>query len=333
MGYVRYTQEELTNARDTDMIYFLERQNGFHFKSEGGSYRCEEHNSLVVSRDRKRWYWNSHNIGGNNALDWLQSIEKLDFQTACSVLISKSSYDKMNFKNSSETISQERKPFELPKAFQGAYKQVYAYLAYTRNINHEVIKYCFDNKMIYQDTKNNAVFVGYNEDGVAAFAEKKGTLSNVQYRGNISGSDKKYSFHIDSKDKKNDRVFVFEAPIDLLAHCSINNIKAKVIGKNPNWENAFLNHNRLSLSGTTMVALDAYLTSHPEIRNITVCTDNDEAGKKCADSISAKYLELGYSVTYASVKKGKDYAEYLDLIKHGAKKTPKLCSTQYSCKI
>lgn len=315
-AFVRYTDEDLSRARETDMIDFLEKQNNFTFKREGLSYRCKEHNSLVISSDRKRWYWNSRNMGGNNVLDWLQSAENLDFQTACSVVINKSSYEKSNFASAKEIKPAEKKPFLMPPAAEGSYKRVYAYLNQTRNINHEVLQYCFKNKLIYQDKKNNAVFVGYNENGVAAFAEKKGTLTDIQYRKNSSGSDKKYSFRIDSVNKENDTVFVFEAPIDLLAHCSINNLKAKAVG-NPDWEKAFLNHNRLVLSGTSMVALEHYLSVRPHIKNITVCTDNDQAGKKSAQNIAEEYSAKGYSVLYMPSKKGKDYADYLAYIKKG----------------
>lgn len=330
--FIRYSDDELNAARNTDMVDFLSRRCNFHFKSEGGSYRCTEHNSLVIDRNRKRWYWNSHNQGGNNALDWLQSIEYKSFHEACALLINRSAISSDSYYQKEEKNTRIKappdKPFVLPKAVNGAYKRVYAYLAKTRNIDPEVIKYCFDKKIIYQDEKNNAVFVGYNENGVAVFGERKGTNSEKQFRGNLSGSDKKYSFHINSVRKEDDRVFVFEAPIDLLAHCTINNMKACAVG-NTDWQHAFLNHNRLSLSGTSIIALNHYLTNHKEIKNIVVCTDNDDAGKKCAESIAEKYGKIGYSVISMPAKHGKDYGEYLDFIKRGGKNSPKsICSSR-----
>lgn len=381
--FIRYTAKELANARETDMIDFLEKYNGYMFKKEGSDYRCREHNSLVIRGNRKRWYWNERDIGGNNVLDWLQSIENLDFQTACGVVINKYRHRK-KFATAPQVQETEKKPFQLPEATKSQYTRVYAYLAYTRNINHEVLKYCFDNKILYQDTKNNAVFVGYNENGVAAFCEQKSTslypyayaykssvlelqlpqiqkilnqkwldrntlrstnfilpenkdeqkpfkeMKGKKFRGNIESSDKRYSFHIDSENQT-DRVFVFEAPIDLLAHCTINNMKAKSVG-NPDWQKAFRNHNRVSLSGTTTVALDSYLTRHPEIKRIVVCTDNDTAGKTVAEKISRLYSQVGYSVTYMPSKYGKDYSEYLDLIKKNYQKKQNSNQIENCCK-
>jgi len=136
--FVRYTPNELEEARQTDMVYFLQRQNGYTFKSEGGTYRCNEHSSLVIDRDRKRWYWNSKNIGGNNVLDWLQSIESLDFQTACRVVITKESYYKNNFELADKTPPVEKKPLQVPVPTKERYSAVYAYLTKTRGMPDSV---------------------------------------------------------------------------------------------------------------------------------------------------------------------------------------------------
>lgn len=365
--FIRYTSEELAQARETDMIEFLERQNGFSFIKEGSDYRCREHNSLCIRRDRKRWYWNSRGIGGNNAIDWLRSIENLDFQTACKVLISKASFEKNNF-ISAPKLPEEKAPFKLPEAYKGKYVQAYSYLAYTRNISHNIIKYCFDNKILYQDVYRNCVFVGYDENNIAKFAERKSTslypfaigkvdlfysdsithsdfktlseksqsefsvcddrsvsficdkpsqdlfkknFRGHKFRGNIASADFSYGFHIDAREPT-DRVFIFEAPIDLLAHATLNNMKSYAAG-NKDWQNAFLKHNRLSLSGTTDYSVGPYLQRHPEIKSIIVCTDNDSAGRKAAEKIRSKYSSKGYSVTYIPAKRGKDYSEYLDI--------------------
>lgn len=364
-NYVTYTQDELRNARETDMIDFLSNHNGLSFKKDGTSFRCIEHNSLVINSDRKRWFWNSHDKGGNNVLDWLQSIENLDFPTACSVVINKQISGQIKFETTNNQKSLQNKQFVMPKAIDSLYKRVYSYLRYTRNINDEILQYCFKNKLIYQDINNNAVFVGYDDKNNPRFCEQRSTslapysckydlsvvskpyseIKNIihktrdiyfisepcffvsesnkkifkemkgkKFRGNVVGSDKHFSFHINSLDKSNDRVYVFEAPIDLLAHCSINNMKAQAVG-NKNWKCAFLNHNRLSLSGTATTALDFYLKNNTQIKNIVVCTDNDDAGKRCAENIQNKYGKIGYAVTYLPSKCGKDYSEYLDLIK------------------
>ena len=62
---------------------------------------------------------------------------------------------------------------------------------------------------------HNAVFVGFDERGVARHAHKRGLYTQGKsYRGNIEGSDPRCSFHWVGT---SDRLYVFEAPIDLLA--------------------------------------------------------------------------------------------------------------------
>ena len=74
--------------------------------------------------------------------------------------------------------------------------------------------------MIYEDRKyHNAVFVGYDKSGVARHAHKHGTFTGGKaFKGNEESSDPKYSFHWTGK---SGRLYVFEAPIDLLSFLTL----------------------------------------------------------------------------------------------------------------
>ena len=156
-------------------------------------------------------------------------------------------------------------------------------------------------KQIYQDKNNNVVFVGFDEESQAKFACVRGTLSDKSFRGDCKGSDKQYSFSIDGTNKT--KLYIFESPIDLLSHATLAN---KVV-KN---ERAWTVHNRLSLAGTTDVALEHYLTAHPDIKELVFCLDNDEAGIKATAEHKEKYQAKGYIVTNFPPHK-KDYNEDL----------------------
>ena len=58
----------------------------------------------------------------------------------------------------------------------------------------------------------NAVFVGRDEDGVPRYAHQRGTAGN--FRLDVKGSDKAFNFCYRGE---GERLFVFEAPIDLLS--------------------------------------------------------------------------------------------------------------------
>ena len=316
--YIRYTPEELQQARNVDVLEVISRFRGYTFKRDGRGYRCNEHSSLFIQADRHKWYWNSHGKGGWGAVTWLVDIEGYDLTTAVGMLINKLPEQQMiqSSKPFSEPpkVTENKKPFELPKRTDGKYSNVYMYLTRTRCIPTDIVEYCFKKKILYQDDHKNCVFVGYDEKNIARFAEVRSSSSNTVFRHNIESSDKAFSFNIRSEVPTN-RVFVFESPIDLLSRAALNcrNVKKLCAEKGMHYDsNCWLKHNRLSLSGTSYIAvLEEYLKRYPEIKNIACCLDNDDTGNRIAKTIHDKFTEKGYVVTIHHAPHGKDYNDTL----------------------
>lgn len=313
--FIRYTPQQLEDLRNTDMIDFLERRRGLSFRRESGTYRCIEHNSLVISSDRKRWYWNSHAVGGNNVIDWFNSIEDIGFQECCRIMIGgKAGYEPVQYAKSIKKPP-EKKPFKEPEHEGSRYSRVYMYLTKTRCIAPNIVKRLFDEKKLYQEAKyGNCVFCEYDKNGVMKFAERRATTTykrydengkEIKFRPTVEGADYTYGFHIDAdKNAVANSVFIFEAPIDLLSHATLTNIKAR------NRE-AYRSQNRLSLSGLSDIALEAYLKEHPHVKTLIWCLDNDYWGQRDTGKFIKKYDELGYTSLSAPVSFGKDYNELL----------------------
>lgn len=314
--YVRYTNEQLAEIRRTDMIDFLGRKEGFTFKRAGNYFKCIEHNSLVIYPNRQMWVWNSQNLKGLNCLDWLQKVNGYSFQEACAQMIHLSSYEKTSFIKTDVKKPKENVKLDIPARTEGNYKNVFMYLTKSRHIEESIVTYCFHNNIIYQDTMSNAIFVGYDENNNIRFAEKHGTNTYLPhtFRGNTAGTDMAYSFSISCDKTLPDadvhRLYVFEAPIDLLSHCTMTQISDKVKNGEKSDPDCWKKQNRLSLSGTSDVALAAYLKRNPEITEIDCCLDNDAAGIKAANIIKEKYSDR-YKVVIHRVKNFKDYNEAL----------------------
>lgn len=208
----------------------------------------------------------------------------------------------------------EFKSFGLPIKWQGKYSNVYMYLTETRCIAPCIIKYCFSHDYLYQDVYRNCVFVGYDDSNTPRFASQRSTYQGAKYRPDVSFSDKSYSFNISSA-PENDRLFVFESPIDLLSHATLNLIQAYKRCQERGEEydpQCWLKHNRLSLSGSSHeAALGGYLARHPEIKKIACCLDNDETGQRTAQKIKEFYEPQGYIVTIHHPSRGKDYNDTL----------------------
>ena len=300
--YVHYSLEQRQQARDTDIIDFLGHYEGLTFHRAGSGYRCDQHNSLVVNKDRKMWYWNSQNQKGVTAIDYLQSVHNKSYLEAMDVLIGKNRAEIPLAPRQSQQEINEEKHLQLPDKCKNGYKRIYAYLIKTRGLDQEIVDYCIKEKIIYQDIKNNAVFVGHDDEKKARFACVRGTLSERQHRGDCSGSDKAYPFKIEGTEKN--RLYVFESPIDMLSYITLSNQACPGLWKNFNF---------ISLAGTTDVALKGYLERNTSVTSIIFCLDNDEAGNKASEEYIKKYSDKGIN-TLRKAPKGKDFNE--DLLTH-----------------
>lgn len=189
---------------------------------------------------------------------------------------------------------------------------MFAYLL-KRGISRKVIEACIRAGILYESADyHNAVFVGKDEAGTARYAFLRGTYTKGKpFKAEVSGSEKQYCFCLPPKGKTN-RLAVYEAAIETLAHLtlegtadkwrlSLGGISAPKEGEQPR-----------SFSFKKPLALDAFLKRHPEIEEIEICTNNDFAGRWAAE-----HLEKAYQGKYRMVKNlpEKEGCDYADLAK------------------
>jgi hypothetical protein len=164
-----------------------------------------------------------------------------------------------------------------------------------------------DKGKLYEDRRGNVVFVGHDENSKPRFASLRGTYGDCSFRGDCSGSDKRYSFHMAAA-VPSDRLYIFESPIDLMSHASL---EKATTGNAEAWQQ----HHRLSLSGTSDNALPLFLNQHKAVKELVFCLDNDTAGREAAVSMARKYADKGYKTRLESPQ-GKDFNEDLQALKH-----------------
>ena len=309
MEHKIFTPEQKQRAKNADLIEFLKAYMGFEFKKAGHYYQCVQHNSLVVYPDRKGFVWNSRNISGGDTIDFVRKVEGKSYPEAIEAIIGETA---SAVYQPAPTYKSQAGKLVLPPKAEGKYSRVFAYLAETRGIAPSVIADFMKSKQLYQDTRGNCVFVGYDENGTAKFGSIRTTLTDKKYRGDCKNSDKRYAFCQMGTDMT--RLYVFEAPIDLMSHCTLTN---QTYGTN----DAYKGQTRLALCGSSDVALKAFLERHPEVTTINFRLDNDEAGRTAVMTYRAKYEFLGYRVN-AVFSQNKDINE--DLMKqHGRNKQKK----------
>lgn len=200
----------LDNARSIDLIDFLERYKDFHFRHFNGEYRPAEHTSLAIKSNRLSWYWHSKGIGGYGTIDFLMKIEGYDFKGAMAVLV-----DEPTTAPLPPPTADIQRDFIIPERAKSN-RRAYAYLTITRGLDSKIINELIQEKKIYEDTKGNAVFVGYDEQGNPRYATLRGTYTDKPFRMDCVGSDKRYCFCMNSSSS---RLYTFESAIDWFISC------------------------------------------------------------------------------------------------------------------
>ena len=150
-------------------------------------------------------------------------------------------------------------------------------------------------QMIYESAQyHNAVFVGFDQDGVPHHANMRGIGSESTFKGNAENSIPEYSFHWTGKSTF---LFLFEAPIDMLSFISMHK---------ENWQQ----HSYAAACSVSDRVLFQMLKDNPNITEVFLCMDSDEPGRAAAKRISDKLFTQGIN-TRIFVPEHKDWNEDL----------------------
>ena len=290
----KLTETQIQEARDIDLLSYFQTHAPNAIRRSGVNEYClREHDSLKISNGL--WHWWSRGIGGKSALDYLIKVEGMSFVDAVEHLTGR------------EVIRTHRpiapkprdppKPFKLPPPNRNN-DRAYAYLR-GRGIGKELINRCIADGLLYESANTHrCVFVGKDGD-TPKFACERGTRDG--WKKDVAGSDKRFSFHLPPTSENCSVLAVFEGAADVLAHHELYK----------NWDGY-----RLSLGGTSSLALTSFLERNPQIRGVALCLDNDAAGYAATSRIIRELaMDKRFSHLDVAVKPpatGKDYGEMLE---------------------
>ena len=291
--YGSFTPAERAQARSTDLAEFLRRQ-GYDLKREGRGFiwmnGCEK-----VSVQGNLWY-NQYTREGGDAIDFARRFfDCPDYPSAVRLLLG-ADVGVAVINPQKQEKKKEQKPFTLPPANSDMHR-IYAYLMKQRGIDRDVIHAFTHAKLLYEEaTYHNCVFVGYDENGIARHAHKRGTTTGSRFKCNADGSNPQYSFHWSGS---SERLFVFEAPIDLMSYISM-------------YPQDWQKDNYVALCSVAPIAARQMIEQRPELRQIILCLDNDDAGNSACLRIAKELKERYSSVSvYRLSPEHKDFNEDL----------------------
>ena len=269
MPYIKFTEQEKASANSASIVDYL-TTHGESVERVGREFVWEAP-SGKVSINGSEWY-SQYELVGGGAVNFVQKFFGLSYPDAIRSLLGNNAGEAVIGERKEPMIS-PKKPFELPEKPTDM-RRVYGYLMQERLIDLQVLNRFFKEGLIYEDaTHHNAVFVGVDGSGKPVHAHKRATSAKSDFKGNLDSSIAEYSFHFNGS---SEYLFVFEAPIDMLAYISMHK---------KGWDR----HSYVALCSTADRAVIQMLKDNPSLKTVYLCLDNDSAGllgcKRIAESI------------------------------------------------
>ena len=296
MPYIHFSEQEKQMANEADIVSYL-HSIGESTERHGREHWWESPSGKVSIRGSD-WYSQYERVGGG-AVGFLQKFYGMKYPDAVRTLLGQDAGKEIVRTPRQQIKEKEKKPFAVPPKHTDM-RRVYAYLTGERMIDGEVI-HVFERKgLIFEDAEHhNATFVGVDENGEPKHIQKRSTNSGSSFKGNVDSSNADYSFNYVGT---SDKLFVFEAPIDMLAYITL--FKS-------NWEE----HSYVALCSTAECAAVQMLKKHPNLTNVYLCLDHDSAGIEGAIRLADILREMGNYTLWRAMPKYKDWDEDLKALR------------------
>lgn len=263
----------------------------------GGGYKLKQDPSIHIYPHTNTFKDYGKTQAQGDIIEFVKVFENKDFQEAVQSLVG----GEINLRQFEKKPLPPPKPFVLPEQAPSN-RNAIAYLK-SRGVDREIALHCVHNKILYESLPyHNAVYVGYDKEGVARFAAAEQTHLQVKgkrFKQDVAGSMKAHSFAMIPKEPCS-VLGVYESPLDAISHATLRKSRGK------DWQASHY----LSLGGVSPKALDRYLKDRPEIKTVGLCLDNDEAGRQASEGYKVQLEILGYEVIDAPPQHGKDYNDW-----------------------
>ncbi len=294
----------LQKAKEMDLLTYLMNFNPSELvKVSEDTYSTKTHDSLIISNNL--WHRFSTNEGGKTALDYLIKVEGYSLQEAARIILN---HQNIELKQVPKKEKNMTKSIVIP--VRNINNNIAIEYLKNRGIDEDIIKYCIDNKLLYQEQNtNNVVFIGYDNNHNIKYAGCRSTGIKRIMR-DAKGSSKEFSFRLLSNTNK-DSVHLFESSIDLLSYATLLKIKGY------DWHNqnlialagVYQPANRIEQSKVPVTVLN-FLQNNPNIKQIVLHFDNDRAGRDATKAFIIA-LDNKYDIYDIPAPYGKDINDYL----------------------
>jgi hypothetical protein len=321
------TKEQIERARELTLLEYMRGYEPSELVKNGASeYRLKSNHSLAINAKNSKWFDHATGEGGLSALDFLIKSRGINFVNAVkqlagyinTVVVAHTISGVQNEGPANKTreeqnpaLPETERELILPAQNTDEFgnpdnRRVFAYLK-SRGIDPEIINHHIKRGALYEEAeRHNAVFVGFKSNSEAGYAAIRGTLTGRRFVGEVSGSDKRYSF---SCTGKADVLYIFESAIDAMSAQTLMKLK------NNDWREPSV----LSLGGSAVpangdlpAALTEFLVQSERLpKGIIIALDADEPGRDAAARLQNALTERGYNIKIREPNRGKDINDEL----------------------
>lgn len=291
--FIYFTDDQKERANAVPIADILQKEHE-EVERSGSEWRWKRHKSVTFRGNS--WYRHSQQTG-SHAIDFMQEFFGMTYPEAVTYLLNGETGQAIS-ENTTPKSREGRKPKSLvPPEKNDAMKRVYAYLMQKRHISRDILSYFARKGTLYESAgHHNAVFAGLDKEGNIRHIHKKGTCSDGRsFRMNEDGSDSSFGF---GHAGNGNRLYVFEAPIDLLSFLTLYP---------KDWqENSYI-----VLNGVAEHAMMQTLKDYPNLDTIVLCLDHDPAGIEACGRLTEILAHNGYTQIRSLKPSFKDWNEDL----------------------
>lgn len=336
------THEERKKAleqAEATSILDVAQELGMSLTKSGRTYTWDDHDSLVITPSKNMFYWNSRQVGGG-VIQLVQQVKECTKREAVEFI---------NRSDLTEFVPQEetKQAFHYFMAEHEDMTSTKDYLIKERQLSEETVNFFIDQGVIAQGTYRNKET--NHEETAIVFKHKDldGSVKGISLQGTQPFPDEHegggmlkrtygdgfYGMSVSvgqpptveslSKDTPL-RLFAFESPIDLMSYYELHK---ESIG-----DAVLLSMNGLRKGTISTYLANALQTRLPEDKKsdylnvlntkttqstssiqVTLCVDNDEAGKRFVNQFNVSVIDTHSSLP--PIKEGQQKSDWNDYLK------------------
>lgn len=277
----------------------LAQRMGYSLVRKGRYYSLKEHDSVIIDTTKNCFWRNSRfsqgfKGGAGSTIDFVMEFgEEPAYKAAMRRIALMYGIEGDNPKppqmnRKPQTKNTYPKTLILPKqAYKDNNTTVFRYLL-SRGISQSVIRYFLARKMLYEDTHRNCVFISPKQD----FGCIRST-GKSRFVADVEGSDYEKCFFFKGVNAK--KLYVAESVIDVMSVMTYLQIRRERSSEQPERGDWYGNHAYLALSGTSKIQSLFYcISQEPDIREVYLCLDRDEAGKAADEKVVEGLKKMGF---------------------------------------